>query len=250
LSAESSQNLLELEGVTKAYGGIVAVDDLSLSVEEGSITSLIGPNGAGKTTAFDLISGIVPMDAGTVHFAGNDISGKRPYAIAKQGIGRTFQVTRELGEMTVMENLAVGSTPNSPKSLFGGRVSSEEYEAAMDVLEFLGIDSLVNAPAGSLSYGQRKLLEIAAALVTEPRMIMLDEPAGGVNPALLDRIADRIKAVNGRGVTFLIVEHNMDFVMRLSDSVAVMAHGALLLKGTPREVQNDDRVLEAYLGGM
>ena len=240
--------LLELTQVTKRYGGIVAVNEATFTVEEGSITSLIGPNGAGKTTAFDTISGVIEVDGGKIVYDGTDITGLRPNAITALGVGRTFQVTRELGDMTVLENLAVSSVPNSFSSLIGGRVLQEEQDRAMDVLDFLGIKKLAGEIAKRLSYGQRKLLELAAVLMNEPKMILLDEPAGGVNPALLDRILDRIQAVNSNGITFLIVEHNMDVVMKLSDSIVVMAAGHVLTQDVPEAVRNDERVLDAYLG--
>ena len=240
--------LLELDQVTKRYGGIIAVNEATFSVEKGSITSLIGPNGAGKTTAFDTISGVIEVDGGKIRYAGKDITNLRPWAVTKLGIGRTFQVTRELGDMTVLENLAVAGVPNSFGSLIGGRIHQDEYDQAMEVLTFLGIEKLANEFSKRLSYGQRKLLELAAVLMTEPAMILLDEPAGGVNPALLDRILDRIQAINDTGITFLIVEHNMDVVMRLSHSIVVMAHGQVLIQDTPEVVRNDERVLDAYLG--
>ncbi|MGI9585261.1 MAG: ABC transporter ATP-binding protein [Acidimicrobiia bacterium] len=240
--------LLELAEVTKKYGGIIAVNEATFKVEEGTITSLIGPNGAGKTTAFDTISGVIEVDAGTIRYAGKDITSLRPHAVTRLGIGRTFQVTRELGDMTVIENLAVSSVPNSFRSLTGRRVYKDEYDRAMDTLEFLGIQKLAHEFAKNLSYGQRKLLELASVLMTEPNLILLDEPAGGVNPALLERILDRIQAINDRGTTFLIVEHNMDVVMRLSESIVVMAHGHVILQDTPEVVRNDERVLDAYLG--
>ncbi len=240
--------LLELDQVTKRYGGILAVNEATFSVEKGSITSLIGPNGAGKTTAFDTISGVIEVDGGKIRYAGKDISNLRPWAVTKLGIGRTFQVTRELGDMTVLENLAVAGVPNSFASLIGGRIHQDEYDQAMEVLTFLGIEKLSDELAKRLSYGQRKLLELAAVLMIEPDMILLDEPAGGVNPALLDRILDRIQAINDTGITFLIVEHNMDVVMRLSHSIVVMAHGQVLIQDIPEVVRNDKRVLDAYLG--
>ena len=240
--------LLELDQVTKRYGGIIAVNEATFSVEKGSITSLIGPNGAGKTTAFDTISGVIEVDGGKIRYAGKDITNLRPWAVTKLGIGRTFQVTRELGDMTILENLAVAGVPNSFSSLLGGRIDQDEYDKAMEVLTFLGIEKLANEYSKRLSYGQRKLLELAAVLMIEPDMILLDEPAGGVNPALLDRILDRIQAINDTGITFLIVEHNMDVVMRLSHSIVVMAHGQVLIQDTPEVVRNDERVLDAYLG--
>jgi branched-chain amino acid transport system ATP-binding protein len=241
-------SLLELHDVTKTYGGIVAVDRASFRVEEGSITALIGPNGAGKTTAFDTICGVVEPDSGTIVFDGHDITGSWSHASTRLGLGRTFQITRELGDMTVLENMVVSSVENSFASLFGGRISPRERERAMDLLHFVGIERLADQPAKRLSYGQRKLLEFAGVLMTEPKLVMLDEPAGGVNPALMERLMDRIEELNRGGTSFLIVEHNMDVVMRLSHSVVVMAFGHVILQDTPERVRQDDRVLDAYLG--
>lgn len=243
-----TKSLLEVDKVSKSYGGIVAVDGVSFTVAEGSITALIGPNGAGKTTAFDMISGVVNTESGSIRFDGNEIANKRPHAIARAGVGRTFQITRELRDMTVIENLAVPGIPNSLRSLIGRRISEAEHDLAMETLVFLGIEGLAQEASQNLSYGQRKLLEIASVLMTEPRLMLLDEPAGGVNPVLLDRILERIEAINERGISFLIVEHNMDVVMRLSDSIVVMAHGQVILQDTPAAVRDDDRVLDAYLG--
>lgn len=240
--------LLELRDVTKRYGGILAVDSASFAVEEGSITALIGPNGAGKTTAFDTISGVVEPDAGTIEFDGHRITGLMPHVSSKLGLGRTFQITRELSNMTVLENMVVSTVPNGFRSLLGGRLVGSEREKAMDLLQFVGIERLAGEPAKRLSYGQRKLLEFAAVLMSEPKLILLDEPAGGVNPALMERLLDRIEETNRAGTTFLVVEHNMDVVMRLSHSVVVMALGRVILQDTPAKVRQDDRVLEAYLG--
>lgn len=242
--------LLELREVTKTYGGIVAVDEASFEVEQGKITALIGPNGAGKTTAFDTISGVVTPDSGTIHFDGQNITGLMPHKSAKRGLGRTFQITRELSDMTVVENMVVSTVHNGFRSLWGGRLAGDEQERAMDLLRFVGIDHLAEQPAKRLSYGQRKLLELASVLMSKPSIILLDEPAGGVNPALLERIMDRIEEINRDGTTFLIVEHNMDVVMRLSNSVVVMAYGKVILQGPPEVVRQDDRVLEAYLGAV
>lgn len=242
--------LLELRDVVKTYGGIVAVSNASFDVAEGSITALIGPNGAGKTTAFDTITGVVEPDSGSIFFDGEEITTLRPHAVTRRGVGRTFQITRELGDMTVLENMVVSTVPNSLRSLFGGRMRPSERDRAMDLLSFVGIERLAHQPAKRLSYGQRKLLEIAAVLMTEPRLILLDEPAAGVNPALLERIMDRIRETNQTGTAFLIVEHNMDVVMQLSHSVIVMAHGAVLIQDTPDAVRNDERVLDAYLGAV
>jgi branched-chain amino acid transport system ATP-binding protein len=241
--------LLEVHGLTKHFGGIVAVDNCTFSVEAGSITSLIGPNGAGKTTAFNLITGTIPRDSGSIHFEGEDISSFPPHKITRRGISRTFQITRALGEMTVLENLAVHTHRGGIASLFGAAVRPEERERAMSLLEFLGIANLANDKASTLSFGQRKLLELGAVLMSEPRIIMLDEPAGGVNPALLETIVDRIRELNRQGITFLIVEHNMELVMSISDPVIVMASGQVIAQGHPEAIQNNEAVLEAYLGG-
>jgi branched-chain amino acid transport system ATP-binding protein len=242
--------LLELRAVTKAYGGLIAVNRASFVVESGTITALIGPNGAGKTTAFDTISGVVTPDSGSISYEGKQINGMMPHRITAHGIGRTFQITRELGDMTVLENMLVPSANRGLRALIGPRIDSSERDHAMEVLDFVGIASLAHQPAKRLSYGQRKLLEFASILMTDPRLVLLDEPAGGVNPALLERILDRIETLNAGGTTFLIVEHNMDVVMRLSHSIIVMAHGEVIMQETPEVVREDQRVLEAYLGGV
>jgi neutral amino acid transport system ATP-binding protein len=243
-------SLLELRDVTKTYGGLVAVDQASFDVESGKITALIGPNGAGKTTAFDTISGIIEPDGGSIVFDGREITGMMPHSITSRGIGRTFQITRELGDMTVLENMVVPNANRGIRGLFGARIDESERQRALEVLEFVGIAQLAQLPAKRLSYGQKKLLELASILMTGPKLVLLDEPAGGVNPALLERIMDRIEKLNAEGTTFLIVEHNMDVVMRLSHSIVVMAHGQVILQETPEVVRNDARVLEAYLGGV
>ena len=240
--------LLEIHEITKAYGGLVAVNRASFSVGAGSITALIGPNGAGKTTAFDIISGVAVPDSGRIVFDGRDITGLMAHKIAKQGMGRTFQITRELRDMTVLENMVASTVPNNLSSLLGGRIRPAERERAMDILAFTGIEGLAEQPAKRLSYGQRKLLELSAILMTEPKMVLLDEPAGGVNPALLERIMDRILELNRQGTAFLIVEHNMDVVMRLGQSIVVMAHGQVITQDSPQAVREDQRVLDAYLG--
>jgi branched-chain amino acid transport system ATP-binding protein len=240
--------MLEVAGIDKRFGGIHAVRDCSFAIEEGSITSLIGPNGAGKTTAFNLITNVIRPDSGSVVFAGHDVTGKMPHRLNRLGMGRTFQVTRTLGDMTVLENMVVGSSTGRLRDMLGSRMLDHEIERATTLLEFVGIAEYAYAKAEGLSYGQRKLLELAAALMSNPRIVLLDEPAGGINPSLLRRMVERIKQLNADGMTFLIVEHNMDLVMEISDSVIVMAHGEVLLHGTPNEVQRDDRVLDAYLG--
>lgn len=241
-------SLLKVEDLTKSYGGLRAVDGASFGVQQGSVTALIGPNGAGKTTAFDIISGVVEPDAGVVIFDGEEITGAMPHVATRQGLGRTFQITRELGDLTVLENMLVPTIKADTRSLLGPKVRRDERDRAMDLLAFAGIDKLALEPAKRLSYGQRKLLELMSVMMADPRLVLLDEPAGGVNPVLIEKIMDRIETLNGSGVSFLIVEHNMEVVMRLSSWVIVMAHGKVLLEGTPAEVQQDERVLAAYLG--
>ncbi|MGZ5384633.1 MAG: ABC transporter ATP-binding protein [Acidimicrobiia bacterium] len=240
--------MLEARGLNRSFGGIQAVSDCSFDIEEGTITSLIGPNGAGKTTMFNLINNVLRPDSGSVRFEGTEITHKMPHKLTRLGIGRTFQVTRALDDMTVLENMIVGSTAQNLRGMFGSRMLDHEIERALSLLEFVGIEKYAYSRAELLSYGQRKLLEFSAVLMSNPRLVMLDEPAGGVNPALMERMVDRIRQLNGTGLTFFIVEHNMDLVMDLSDSVIVMAHGEVLLHGSPEEVQNDGRVLDAYLG--
>jgi len=239
---------LEVSNLNKSFGGIHAVKDCSFAVERGSITSLIGPNGAGKTTSFNLINNVLRPDSGSVKFEGQEVTGRMPHKLTRLGIGRTFQVTRTLGDMTVLENMVVGSSNTGLRSILGSRMLEDEVQRALELLDFVGIAEYSYTNAEALSYGQRKLLEFSAVLMSEPQIVLLDEPAGGVNPSLLKRMVARIRELNGEGLTFFIVEHNMDLVMDISDSVIVMAHGEVLLHGTPDEVQNDQRVLNAYLG--
>ncbi len=240
--------LLEIQDLTKSFGGIHAVDHCSFKVEKGSITALIGPNGAGKTTAFNLITGLIKPDGGKVIFEDRDITARQPNAITRSGISRTFQISRGLGEMTVLENLVVQSPTRGFWDLFLGSILNHEYERAMELLEFVGITHLAHEKAKKLSFGQKKLMEFAAVLMTEPKLVMLDEPAGGVNPALLEDIVERIQLLNSQGLTFLIVEHNMDVVMNLCTPVVVMAYGKVIAQGSPHEIQANPIVLEAYLG--
>ena len=240
--------MLELAHLRREFGGVQAVRDCTFRVEQGAITGLIGPNGAGKTTVFNLITGLIPPSAGTVEFQGRDITGLRPHRITRAGIGRTFQITRELGAMTLLENVVIQSPAGGLRGLIGRSILDEERSRAIELLDFVGLAQLADEHAANLSHGQKKLLELAGVLMARPRLIMLDEPAGGVNPRLLEDIVDRIRELNSDGVTFLIVEHNMDVIMNLSDSVVVMAHGEVLLQDSPEAVQVDDAVLHAYLG--
>jgi branched-chain amino acid transport system ATP-binding protein len=317
--------ILEVEGLKKTFGGIVAVDGATFDIEEGSITGLIGPNGAGKTTTFNLISGFYEPDGGTVRYDGRDLqeimrphrdetviwggasgltfgalggivglgplglgaapalgttvagiaagaggylakqratqrrpdhTNSRPHMLARDGLVRTFQLTRELGEMSALENLMLAPQGQAGENIANAwfrRDAVDEEEAAVreradDMLETLEIDHLRDEPAENLSGGQRKLLELGRVLMLEPQVILLDEPVAGVNPALTEKLMDRIETLRGRGYTFCIVEHDMEVIMELSDTIIVMSEGKKLVEGPPEEIRNDDAVIEAYLG--
>ena len=239
--------LLEVTDVTRRFGGITAVDRCSFAIREGSLTGLIGPNGAGKTTMFNLIAGALRPDSGEIRLAGRRLDRLRPHRIARLGLSRTFQLTRELADLTVLENVVVHAQVRMI-DLLRRSIGDAERARAIELLELVGLARLADQPAGALSYGQKKLLELAAALMPSPRLLLLDEPAAGVNPALLDAIVGYIERVHATGVTFLIVEHNMDLVMSLCDPIIVMAHGTVLAQGPRDQIQGDRRVLDAYLG--
>jgi neutral amino acid transport system ATP-binding protein len=243
--------LLKTENVSRSFGGLKALNVCNLEVEKGSITGLIGPNGSGKTTLFNVMTGYVRPDSGTVTFDGDDITGYEPDRVFARGIGRTFQLTRIFARMTVLENMLVATQHDESwiKGLTRSKSSTVDVDNAMEWLGFVGIARLADLLAGSLSYGQRKLLELAYVLVADPDVILLDEPAGGVNLTLVNQIADRIRDLNKQGKTFLIVEHNMEFVMGLCSSVTVMNQGSNLVSGLPADIRTNPLVLDAYLGG-
>jgi neutral amino acid transport system ATP-binding protein len=240
--------LLEVEGLTKRFGGVTAVDGCSFTVPEGRVTALVGPNGSGKTTAFNLITGYARADAGSVRFAGATVRRPEPARLARRGLTRTFQQARIFPDLTLVENM-VAAVPQPWHALVRRRVRAPERRQALALLEEFGLARLAAARAGTLSYGQKKLLEFATVLMGEPRLVLLDEPTAGVNPLLVEQIERRIAELNARGLTFLVVEHNMNLVMRLCDPVVVLDHGTKLAEGPPALVRDDPRVLDAYLGG-
>lgn len=246
--------LLEVRGLRKSFGGVAALRGAGFSVEAGSITALIGPNGAGKSTAFQCISGVLAPDGGTVTFAGREITGRRPEAITAAGLVRSFQVPRAIQLLSVLENLllyAQGLPGEAMTAALLGRGRAREREAerrAMTILQRLGLAGHAGAPASALSGGQKKLLEIGRCLMARPRMLLLDEPAAGVNPTLAAQIAGHLDTLKAEGMTVLLVEHRMDMIARLSDHVVVMAEGQVLTEGSFASVAADERVQAAYMG--
>ncbi len=250
--------VLEVEGLKKSFGGLVATDDVSLEVERGSITGIIGPNGAGKSTLFNLISGFYEPDEGRVAVNGTDVTGRQPNRVVGEGLLRTFQTPRRLESMTVREAMLTGAQSQLGESIprllvSGSGVTEQErenLERANELLEFFEIDHLATEPTTSLSGGQMKLLALARALMAEPDVLLLDEPVAGINPTLVNEIASFIEELNREhGYTFFIIEHDIDFLMNLAEDVIVLNRGRVLLEGDPRTVQSDERVIEAYLGG-
>ncbi len=249
---------LRVEGLVKRFGGVSAVDGASFEVEEGSLTGLIGPNGAGKSTTFDCITGVHEPTAGRIYFKSEDVTGLKPYQMARKGLVRTFQIARELEEMSVLENLMLAPKGQIGESairsvtpgLRGSVVEQEEAirERAWETLDFFEIDHLATEHAGNLSGGQRKLLEMARALMTDPELVLLDEPLAGVNPTLEEKLLDRIHRLREDGYTFLLVEHDMDVIMNNCERIIVMHQGSVLAEGTGDEIRNNDRVIDAYLG--
>jgi branched-chain amino acid transport system ATP-binding protein len=248
--------MLVVDGLTKAFGGPPVVDSVAFTLARGTITGLIGPNGAGKTTLFNLLAASLKPDAGTILLDGVRVEGMRPDQIFSLGLARTFQIPRPFPAMTVLENVMLAPLAQRGERFWAnwlspGAVAAEERrhrDAAMRWLEFVGLARLAAQPASVLSGGQRKLLELARVLVAEPRLILLDEPGAGVAPPLLAIIMEKIAALNAQGITFLVIEHNMDLVMRLCRPVIVMAAGRKLLESSPEDVARDPRVVEAYLG--
>ncbi len=251
--------MLEVKGVEKAFGGLKAIAGCSLDVKEGSITGLIGPNGAGKTTLFNLITGHLKPDKGEITFLGKKIDGLPPHQIFHRKMYRTFQITREFSQMSVLENLMLVAEKQIGEKIWNtwfrlGSVRRQEKdikEKALEVLEFVELIDLKDEYAGSLSGGQKKLLELARSMMAEPKMVLLDEPGAGVNPTLMKKLIAKItKLCEEDKITFLLIEHDMDLVMNLCNPVIVMSEGRKLAEGLPEEIKKDEKVLEAYLGGQ
>ncbi|MBC8463754.1 MAG: ABC transporter ATP-binding protein [Deltaproteobacteria bacterium] len=251
--------MLKIEGVHKSFGGIKAVTDCSLKVQEGSITGLIGPNGAGKTTLFNIITGHYKPDRGHIFFQGQHIEGLPPHKIFHKKIFRTFQISREFSQMTVLENLMIIPAQQIGENIWNtwvrpGTIKLQEneiQEKALEVLEFVELIKLKNEYAGSLSGGQKKLLEIAKSMMSEPQLVLLDEPGAGVNPTLMKKLIANIETLcHEKEMTFFLIEHDMDLVMKLCNPVIVMSEGKKLAEGTAAEIKRNEAVMEAYLGGQ
>ncbi len=247
MSEPGTGALLAVGGAAKTFGRLKAVDGASLEVAEGSVTALIGPNGSGKTTLFNLITGYLRPDAGRITFAGHDVTGMDPGRLYRRGLSRTFQQARVFPALTVEENLVVAGGYGW-RGMFGLRVGRTDRARAGELLTEFNLTPVADLHAAELSYGQRKLLEFAAVLMSSPRLVLLDEPTAGVNPVMIETMERHIRARHAAGTTFLIVEHDLTFVMRLCDPVIVLDRGQQIFAGTPEQVQSSPAVLDAYLG--
>jgi branched-chain amino acid transport system ATP-binding protein len=245
-------SILEVNNVSKSFGGVKANVDISMKVEQGSIVGLIGPNGSGKTTLFNSIVGTYPIDKGSIKFNEKEVSELPVPVVAKLGLLRTFQQTRIYGKLNCIENMLI-SNKSSEEELFSvfSKIPPELTDKAENLLNFVGLFQKRKLRAGDLSFGQQKLLELAMALMNEPKMLLLDEPTAGINPTLINGIIDRLIKVNNEfGITLLVIEHNMRVIMQLAQKIFCLAHGKMLANGTPEEIKNDKRVIDAYLGAQ
>jgi ABC-type branched-subunit amino acid transport system ATPase component len=243
-------SIIEVGSVTKTFGGVVANHEISLKVKKGAITGMIGPNGSGKTTLFNSIVGYHPIDSGSIKFEGQEISKFRVQSIARLGLVRTFQQTRIYGKMNCVQNMLI-SIPHRKADFWDmfGKHRAEDRDKAEHLLDFVGLYEKRLLMGGDLSFGQQKLLEFAMALMNDPAVLMLDEPTAGINPTLINGLIDRLKRANEEfGITLFVIEHNMRVIMNLAEHIYCLAHGELLAEGTPDQIQNDQRVIDAYLG--
>jgi branched-chain amino acid transport system permease protein len=247
-NAVKSDVILKVTDVYKSFGGVKAVNGVSMEIKRGSITGLIGPNGSGKTTLFNCITGTYDIERGSVVLNGEEISKMQPWVRAHKGLGRTFQITKLFKSMNVLDNLVAPLEQPSVKKMLVNKIQGDEADRAREVLSFMGLSSFEQSKVGALSFGQQKLIEFAQILMLRPDIVMLDEPASGINPTLIERLSKAIKRLNEAGTTFLIVEHNIPLVLSLCDYVHVLSAGELMVSGTPDKIRNDEAVIEAYLG--